>query len=176
MPETTVAAIIRKGEPQNYKILLTQRKKPPFSQMFCLPGGHIEPFEHSKTAVIREVFEETGLNFRNPTFIGKHEEMYRDTNTHNISLFYIGDAEGTITIQQDEVLDFKWITINEAKNFELAFDHHLALARLLIENTSIPERLTTNIISDLCKVPEFHSHIKMANKDWICCPYCTVPI
>jgi 8-oxo-dGTP diphosphatase len=63
MPITTVAAIIFPPEPNNAKVLLTQRNIEPFKGQWCLPGGHIDRFEPAGQAITREVKEETGLAF-----------------------------------------------------------------------------------------------------------------
>ena len=63
MPKTTVAAIITGAERNQSRILLARRNHDPCDSFWCLPGGHIDPNEPARAAVIREVQEETGLNF-----------------------------------------------------------------------------------------------------------------
>jgi ADP-ribose pyrophosphatase YjhB (NUDIX family) len=43
------------------RILLIQRGKPPMDGLWTFPGGHVEPGEPARAAVLREVREETGL-------------------------------------------------------------------------------------------------------------------
>ena len=43
------------------EILLIQRRDPPFSQMWALPGGFMEMEETLEEAARRELMEETGI-------------------------------------------------------------------------------------------------------------------
>lgn len=48
--------VVRDGE-----VLLVRRGKEPYKGCWSLPGGGVEPGEHLRDAVRREVLEETGL-------------------------------------------------------------------------------------------------------------------
>lgn len=74
MPEATVAAIITDGQGDAVKVLLTLRKSRQFDDQWCLPGGHIDHLEQAQTAIVREVKEETGLDF-DPQFFGYFDEI-----------------------------------------------------------------------------------------------------
>jgi len=51
-------------EDKNGQILMTKRspKMRVFPYAWVLPGGHIEQYESLEAGVIREIFEETGIN------------------------------------------------------------------------------------------------------------------
>lgn len=49
---------------QDGKLLLVQRKHEPFCSCWNLPAGYVEADESPEDAVVREVFEETGLHVR----------------------------------------------------------------------------------------------------------------
>jgi 8-oxo-dGTP pyrophosphatase MutT (NUDIX family) len=59
--KTTVAAIIMNNRDGIESVLLTMRSVPPYKNFWCLPGGHIDPYETADDAIVREVEEETGV-------------------------------------------------------------------------------------------------------------------
>lgn len=55
------------------KILSVQEKKPMIPGLWKLPGGLVEPGETIAAAVIREVFEETGVKTKFVSILGFRE-------------------------------------------------------------------------------------------------------
>ena len=127
MPETTVAAIIFTEE-NTSKILLTRRNIPPFKGQWCLPGGHIDQYESARKAVIREVNEETGLNFV-AQFFEYFDEIIPDINIHAVVMAFEGSGVGTLKAQADEVSEIRWFSLDEARSLPLAFTHNEILDR-----------------------------------------------
>jgi 8-oxo-dGTP diphosphatase len=52
------------------RVLLTQRARPPFENLWSLPGGHVKRGESLRDAAVRELKEETGINARLGEIIG----------------------------------------------------------------------------------------------------------
>ena len=124
MPDATVAAIIIKENPNNKKlILLCKRSHNPFKGKWCIPGGHIENGEKAYNAVIREVKEETELDFEGE-FFDVFDEILPDMMIHNIVIVYKGISNGQLPDRTDEVDEFIWISIDEAIRMDLAFRHN----------------------------------------------------
>ena len=122
MPEATVAAIITDPETGGERILLTRRSCEPFAHLWCLPGGHINPGELARDAIVREVKEETGLDL-DPKFFGYFDEIIPTHSIHAVVLVFTGHGWGTPTSQSEEVSDIAWFTLGEARAMDLAFRH-----------------------------------------------------
>lgn len=126
MVKTTVGAIITRKENGKQKILLTKRNVEPFKHKWCIPGGHVEPFEDAMTAVIREVKEETNLDFK-PIFFTYMDEIFKDRKIHNVVLLFYGETSNILRPNPDEVTEATWCTLEEARQLDLAFYHNKAL-------------------------------------------------
>lgn len=121
-PKTTVAAIISEFKEGNEYLLLTKRKVDPYINKWCLPGGHINKYESAEKAVIREVKEETGLDFH-PLFYNYFDEIIPDQDIHAVVLVFTGTTDGALVRDNSEVSDAKWILSEDALNYELSFHH-----------------------------------------------------
>ena len=126
MPKATVGAIIYKKENDSLQILLTKRNVNPFKYYWCFPGGHIEEFEDTVQAIIREVKEETNLDF-DPDYLCYLDEIFPEMNLHNIVQMFYGEAANTPKADPGEVSDIGWFSLEEALKMDLAFRHNEAL-------------------------------------------------
>ena len=123
MPIATVAAIIKN---ETGKILLTRRNVDPFKGQWCLPGGHIDEFENTKEAAVREAKEETGLNFE-AEFFAYADEIIPEFNWHAVVMIFAGKGMGELAAQEREVTDIAWFSLDEARSLPLAFIHNKIL-------------------------------------------------
>jgi len=60
-PLLGVGALIFDQQWDQQRVLLVERGKPPLDGLWSLPGGLVETGERLEDAMVREVFEETGL-------------------------------------------------------------------------------------------------------------------
>jgi 8-oxo-dGTP diphosphatase len=121
MPETTVAAIITRSDDAT-RILLTRRRIAPFEGRWCLPGGHIDRFEAARVAVIREVREETGLDYE-ARFYRYFDEIIPEREIHAVVLAFEGAGTGDLVPSEGEVSEIAWFPQEEARALPLAFRH-----------------------------------------------------
>ena len=126
MPKTTVAALITMTTNGTEHVLLTQRAVLPFQHHWCLPGGHIEPYERAQDAIIREVQEETGLAFA-ARFFAYFDEIIPPQEIHAVVLVFTGRGAGTMTARPGEVSAIGWFAIAAAQALPLAFQHNMIL-------------------------------------------------
>ena len=117
-PKLTVDAVII----INRKIVLIQRKNPPFKGKFALPGGFVDIGETTEDAVVREVLEETGLSIEIVKLLGVYSEPSRDPRGHTVSVVYLTLGEGVPRADSDaetvHLFDLSDIP-------QMAFDHNL---------------------------------------------------
>lgn len=110
--------------PKQKQILLTRRTSwlPSFPNYWTFPAGR--PEDKDKTieeAVVREVKEEVNLSFKPTKKLGFYESF--NNNQKIVSLVFLGEWNGEIKIQEDEISEYGWFAYNEIhnKNLSLAF-------------------------------------------------------
>lgn len=112
--EKSCGAIIISQSNDKIETLLIQM----LSGHWSYPKGHVEKNETEVETAIREIKEETNLDviidtrFREITTYSPKPEVLKDV------IYFIAFAKTTnVTVQESEVLDYKWVDINEALNY-----------------------------------------------------------
>lgn len=162
-PAVTVDMIIFTVIDNDLKVVLIQRKNPPFQDKWAIPGGFIEYDEDIYDAAKRELKEETGLENIYLEQLKTFGKPNRDPRGRTISVVYfalVNSSKLNIRAQSDA----KDAQLFSLKNLpELAFDHKFILdsalqtLRMELENTSIasgllPENFTINQLLKLYEI------------------------
>lgn len=117
-PYLTVDAIIEYGN----KIVIIERGKEPFG--YALPGGFVEVGEDVRTAVLREMKEETNLDVQIKDVLGIYSDPKRDPRGHTVTLVFICSAS---TDQRpasgDDAKRLMLFDLSEIPTEKLVFDH-----------------------------------------------------
>ena len=96
----------------NKEILISKRSsiKKVFPLMWECNGGQVGSGEEGSDAIIREIKEELGIKLNNGILFKtvKKEHKYKD-----LYLFYQDIDIKDIKFEDNEVIDVKWVTINE---------------------------------------------------------------
>jgi len=105
------------------KILIVKRsdKEIAFPGKWQTPGGKLEGKESCVACLEREIFEETGLKVKTLRFLRDYE-FTRPDGHHVIGLVFLCDWEsGEVGLSEGHT-DFRWVTVEEAKNYDLIPD------------------------------------------------------
>lgn len=130
MYEVAITAIIVK----NGKYLITRRsaKKKKWPLRWTVPGGRLEPKDYLslpkdtadawynilEKVIKREVKEEVGIEIKNINYLTSLVAQYGGNFPLIISLIADYDS-GEIQLQEDECDKFAWVSLEEAKQYDL---------------------------------------------------------
>ena len=121
-PAVTADCIIitREAEP---KVLLIQRRNPPFKGAWAFPGGFMDMDETTEQCAIRELEEETGLRLSDVHQIGAYSKVDRDPRGRTITVAYLAIIDEPIAVTgQDDAAKAEWWPLSDLPH--LAFDHY----------------------------------------------------
>ncbi len=99
------------------RVLVQDRRDPKWPGV-TFPGGHVEAGESFTDAVIREVFEETGLKISSPRLCGIKDWTNDDGSRYMVLLYKTDKFEGDLK-SSDEGEVF-WAELGELTGLDLA--------------------------------------------------------
>ena len=105
--------VLRRGS----KVLVQNRTDPNWPGV-AFPGGHVEKGESFTDAVIREVFEETGLKIFSPMLCGIKDWSNDDGSRYMVLFYKTNHFEGTLSSSDEG--EVRWIELEEMKKMNLA--------------------------------------------------------
>lgn len=124
----------------NTYILISKRGKgtpdPEFIGKWNLVCGYLDFEEDLDKAIMREVWEETGINnFTKIKPVSVNSDPKNDKR-QNITFRYVLETDELYTpisdnCEPDEVEESKWVNINDIDNYEWAFNHKELVKQLL---------------------------------------------
>lgn len=126
-PMVTVDAVVFRRNEKVLEVLLIQRKNYPFEGIWALPGGFVDMEETTEEAVVRELEEETGLQFSDFKQLHTFSTIGRDPRGRNISVMFYGVTEMSNSSVKagDDAGDANWFPVHQLP--DLAFDHKEAI-------------------------------------------------
>jgi ADP-ribose pyrophosphatase YjhB (NUDIX family) len=105
--KVAVAALITQGSGRRERVLLVQRRLPPFQGFWSLPAGFLEPGEDPAAAAAREAREETGL----PCQATQLLEALPGEGLVDLLLVYKAEAPDDEPTAADDAQDARWFSI-----------------------------------------------------------------
>ncbi|MBR5199644.1 MAG: NUDIX hydrolase [Bacteroidales bacterium] len=143
-PSVTVDCVIFCKEADALKVLLIERKFPPYKGCWALPGGFMNMDEDAETAAKRELQEETGVVVEQLKQCGAFTDVDRDPRERVVTIAYYALIEKTDTKAADDAKKAEWLPIDSLP--PLAFDHdkilQAALKAIAFDSIILPNTLT----------------------------------
>ena len=130
-PALTVDIVVVAPIGGGRKVLLIQRKHPPFEGRWAIPGGFVDPHEPLEDAARRELIEETGIEPAHLEQLHTFGTPGRDPRGWTVSVAYLavleeGAAQSIQPHAGDDAADAGWFDLLAPPS--LAFDHAEILA------------------------------------------------
>lgn len=97
-------AVLRDGA-----VLLTKRED---FEVWCLPGGHVDPGESLAEAARREMREETGYEVALDHLVGFYSRPAWQDGFYHAALFTARIIGGEARLQTDEVIEMRFVPLN----------------------------------------------------------------
>lgn len=129
--EVVITAIIVKGE----KYLITKRSlvKKRFPGKWTVPGGKLETKDYInfpkdteyywynvlEKVLRREVKEEVGIEIKNIEYVTSLATIHSDGNPSLVISCLADYVSGKVKLQKEETDDFAWVSLKEAKSYDL---------------------------------------------------------
>jgi 8-oxo-dGTP diphosphatase len=141
----TVDIVIPRLSPSDsgWEIVLIQRKKQPYKDMWALPGGHLNTDDVSlEVAAQREAYEETGLNI--PLHLFKQVQTFQDfedpRGKYLCLLYVLSEPLGPDAKIEagDDAAHVQWYPVENLEGLpDLAFNH-IRLIRMALHQMFAP--------------------------------------
>lgn len=103
---------------------------------FSLLAGFVEPGESLEAAVLREVYEESGIRVINPVYFGSQPWPFPASLMLGFRALADPDQDWALTPDGDEILELRWFTREELAGTHdgVILPGHTSIARYIIED------------------------------------------
>lgn len=100
------------------KILIAVRGTEPFKGYYDLIGGFVKGNESAEEAVIREVYEETGLKVKIESYLGSYPDTYGENGKFTLGITYVVKIISGQPKANDDVARLEWVEIKDIPKIE----------------------------------------------------------
>ena len=121
------------------KVLLTKRAD---NDLWCLPGGGVDPGESVEETIFREVQEETGLTVRVVRLVGVYSDpnslvVYnKDTAVQIVALSFEAEVTDGKPGLSNETSDWGYYSLDEMNKLDMLLNHRQRVEDALTEKVS----------------------------------------
>jgi mutator protein MutT len=95
---------------------------------WCFPGGHVDPGETSREAVVRELAEELGLEVEPLALLGT---AHVASPAYRLDVWTVKRVSGEIRLHAPEIADARFLTVEEIRALSLAMPSNAQVLALL---------------------------------------------
>lgn len=95
---------------------------------WCFPGGHVEPGETPRMAVIREMREELGIEVLPRLRIGSLRIL---TSRHILAAWMVDHVDGLIVPAPAEVAECRWVALSQIPHLNPGLPSNATVAEML---------------------------------------------
>jgi 8-oxo-dGTP diphosphatase len=143
--QLTVDLAILTVREDRLNVLVIERDNPPYQGQLALPGGFLRADEDLRSAAVRELAEETGLDGRHFHLdqLGAYGQPDRDPRGPVVTVAYLAIAPDLpLPVAGSDARSARWVPVEELRG-KLAFDHNQILdeaveaARSRLELTTV---------------------------------------
>lgn len=119
------------------KILLIKRRKQPFKDLWSMPGGKLEFGEHIEDALIREIFEETGLIVKPKKVLAILGEIFFDVKKakdywHTLIFLCEVVIKNTPTVKESTEGQLEWFSINKLPKSQIVPSDYKMIKQIIL--------------------------------------------
>lgn len=114
------------------RICLVKRSTGPFKNYWALPGGFVDKGETLQHAIVKEVFEETGLHAKVLGFVNIYDSPKRDPRGHVVSIAFLLKRAGGRMKTSNETSEVRFFPAGKLPK-NIAFDHAIIIRDALKE-------------------------------------------
>ena len=95
---------------------------------WCFPGGHIEPAETPRRAIVRELAEELGIEVRPTRRLGAVRVL---NSSYVLVVWRVAHLSGEFRLAEKEVAAMRWIPIDEIATIEPGMASNALVVQML---------------------------------------------
>lgn len=113
-----VKALLQNKQGKYLILRRSEEKYPNISGHWDIIGGRIEPGTPLIENLKREVKEESNLDLLSDPKLIDAVDILRVSGLHVVRLTYIGKIDGEPVIDESEIEEYRWLTIEEIKQLD----------------------------------------------------------